>query len=126
MTDFTTAHLECLLEQATPGPWEYKLEDGYIMGDLVEILNGWIQTADGKTVLGTGLEINDEQELRNLALAAAAPQLAREVLRMRGELTDLQEEARAAAKIHATGPTAQRVFDALDTTINQILGDQDE
>lgn len=52
--------------------------------------------------------------------------LAQEVLRMRKELTDLQEEARAAAKIHATGPTAQRVFDALETTINQILGDHDE
>lgn len=49
--------------------------------------------------------------------------LAQEVLRMRKELTDLQEEARAAAKIHATGPNAQRVFDALDATINQILGD---
>lgn len=52
--------------------------------------------------------------------------LAQEVLRMRKELTDLQEEARSAAKIHATGPTAQRVFDALETTINQILGDHDD
>jgi len=52
--------------------------------------------------------------------------LAQEVLRMRKELTDLQEEARYAAKIHATGPTAQRVFDALETTINQILGEHDE
>lgn len=51
--------------------------------------------------------------------------LAQEVLRMRKELTDLQEEARSAAKIHATGPAAQRVFDALDTTINQILGEHD-
>lgn len=45
---------------------------------------------------------------------------------MRGELTSLQEEARSAAKIHATGPIAQQVFNALDTTINQILGDHDE
>ena len=52
--------------------------------------------------------------------------LAGEILRMRKELTDLQEEARAAAKIHATGPTARRVFDALDTTINQILGEHDD
>lgn len=52
--------------------------------------------------------------------------LAQEVLRMQKELISLQEEARAAAKIHATGPTAQRVFDALETTINQILGDHDE
>lgn len=50
-------------------------------------------------------------------------ELAREILRMRGELTSLQEEARYAAKIHAPGPTVQQVFDALDTTINQILGD---
>lgn len=52
--------------------------------------------------------------------------LAGEILRMRKELTDLQEEARYAAKIHATGPAAQRVFDALDTTINQILGEHDD
>lgn len=96
MPDLTTMHLKCLLDQATPGPWEYKLEDGYIMGDLVEILNGWIQTADGKTVLGTGLEINDEQELRNLALAATAPELAEEVIRFREELIDwANDEARA-------------------------------
>lgn len=89
MTDLTTVQLQRLLDQATPGPWEYKLEDGYIMGDLVEILNGWIQTADGKTVLGTGLEINDEQELRNLALAAAAPQLAEEVILLREHIEGL-------------------------------------
>lgn len=52
--------------------------------------------------------------------------LAKEILRMRKELTDLQEEARYAAKIHATGPAAQRVFDALETTINQILGDHND
>lgn len=51
--------------------------------------------------------------------------LAQEVLRMRKELISLREEARSAAKIHATGPTAQRVFDALETTINQILGEDD-
>lgn len=52
--------------------------------------------------------------------------LAKEILRMRKELTDLQEEARSAAKIHVTGPAAQRVFDALETTINQILGDHND
>ena len=51
--------------------------------------------------------------------------LAQEVLRMRKELISLREEARSAAKIHATGPATQRVFDALDTTINQILGEHD-
>lgn len=52
--------------------------------------------------------------------------LAKEILRMRKELISLREEARSAAKIHATGPAAQRVFDALDTTINQILGEHND
>lgn len=52
--------------------------------------------------------------------------LAEEILRMRKELTDLQEEARYAAKFLETGPAAQRVFDALETTINQILGTHDD
>lgn len=52
--------------------------------------------------------------------------LAKEILRMRKELISLREEARYAAKIHATGPAAQRVFDALETTINQILGDHND
>lgn len=90
MTDLSTTNLKRLLDEASPGPWEYKLENGYIMSDLVETLNGWIQTNDGETVLGTGLEISDEQELRNLALAAAAPDLAQEVLRLRHEMDSMR------------------------------------
>lgn len=89
MPDLTTTHLKCLLEKATPGPWEYKLEEGCFMDDLVEILNGWIQTGDGETVLGAGLEINDDQELQNLALAALAPDLAQEVIRLREQVKGL-------------------------------------
>lgn len=126
MTDLATMHLKCLLEQATPGPWEYKLEDGYIMGDLVEILNGWIQTANGKTVLGTGLEINDEQELRNLALAAAAPQLAQEVIHLRDALGYLVEETRLAAENSDDAVVQKRVADAIKTTVAKIQGDHDE
>lgn len=126
MTDFTTAHLECLLEQATPGPWEYKLEDGYIMGDLVEILNGWIQTADGKTVLGTGLEINDEQELRNLALAAAAPELAQEVLRMRRELNSIRRAWLLMIADPEHTPTEQNFAMYVVDHIDSVLGETDE
>lgn len=52
--------------------------------------------------------------------------LAKEILRMRKELISLREEARYAAKFLEPGPAAQRVFDALDTTINQILGDHND
>ena len=73
-----------------------------------------------------GYEPPEDEAYESFTLAAAAPDLAQEILRMRKELTDLRGEARCAAKIHATGPAAQRVFDALDATINQILGDHDE
>lgn len=119
MTDLTTMHLKCLLEQATPGPWTVE-DDGYdiIVGNAEGHRMGWGDQVRFKFEAG--------HKKYDTALAALAPQLAEEVLRMRNELTNLQEEARAAAKIHATGPTAQRVFDALDATINQILGDHDE
>ena len=81
-----------LLSQATPGPWKHELEDGCIMDNLVDILTGWLQNNNGEMVLGTGLEINSNQEFYNLALAALAPELAADWLRMRKELNELVEE----------------------------------
>lgn len=133
MTDLTTTHLKRLLEQATPSPWEYKLEDGYIMGDLVEILNGWIQTGDGETVLGAGLEINDDQELQNLALAALAPELAQEVIRLREELRDLRDQLKKKAEYHSKVELSTDPLDGIELEdnyaedeISRILGDHDE
>ena len=125
MTDLSTTNLKRLLNEATPGPWEYKLENGYIMSDLVETLNGWIQTNDGETVLGTGLEISDEQELRNLALAAAAPDLAQEVLRMREALHDLREVWEGVSIGPFRTPAEQQLAAAVVDHIDEILGDHD-
>lgn len=60
-----------------------------------------------------------------LALATLSTALAEEVLRLRKELTNLQVEARYAELFHATGLTAKQVFEALDTTISETLGDHD-
>lgn len=60
------------------------------MDDLVEVLNGWVQNNNGELVFGTGLELSDEQEIKNLALAALAPELARDWLRMRDELKNFR------------------------------------
>ena len=121
MTDLTTMRLKCLLEQATPGPWEY---EGSQFQEITALDDAELEYPV------ISLDRYTDKELCNrpadMNLAAHAPQLAEEVLRMRNELTSLQEEARSAAKIHATGPAAQRVFDALDTTINQILGETDD
>lgn len=108
MTDLSTDNLKRLLAEATPGPWEARRDysETYHLFDAEDEYLGIMHDQDAH-------------------LTALAPPLAQEVLRMRGELTKLQDEARYAAKFHATGPKAQRVLDALDATINQILGDHD-
>lgn len=108
MTDLSTTNLKHLLAEATPGPWDARRDysETYHLFDAEDEYLGIMHDQDAH-------------------LTALAPELAQEVLRMRGELTKLQDEARYAAKFHATGPKAQRVLDALDATINQILGDHD-
>lgn len=86
-----------LLDQATPGPWHYELDDGCFMDDLAEILTGSLHTDSGKMVLGSGLEINNDQEIKNLTLATLAPELAADWLRLRKELNELVEDLNSTA-----------------------------
>lgn len=80
MTDITTTHLKHLLDQATPGPWEYDPGDGpddrYI-GDSTT----WGMCI-GVEENGAGSSCSDD----DLTLAALAPELAREVIHLRGAL----------------------------------------
>ena len=69
--------LEELLSEASPGPWEVKVEETSTCDDLIEGLAAWVE-ADNERVFGCGMEIEEDEELANLALA---PALAREVLR---------------------------------------------
>ena len=93
MPDLTTTHLQHLLDQATPGPWS--VIETYPDGAPRLDMSRQIRSANGEY-----LGIMHEPDVR---LGAAAPALAQEVLRMRKELTNLQEEARLAAKLYATG-----------------------
>lgn len=79
-----------LADTATPGPWEVKAEETSTCGDLIEGLAAWVE-ADNERVFGCGMEIEEDEELTNLALAALAPDLARELLSLRRELTDLRD-----------------------------------
>lgn len=79
-----------LRDEATPGPWEVKVEETSTCGDLIEGLAAWVE-ADNELVFGRGMEIEEDEELTNLALAALAPDMARELLRLRRELTDLRD-----------------------------------
>lgn len=79
-----------LRDEATPGPWEVQAEETSTCGDLIEGLAAWVE-ADNGFVFGRGMEIEEDEELTNLALAALAPDMARELSRLRRELTDLRD-----------------------------------
>lgn len=74
MTDLSTTNLKRLLDQATPGPWRISLTEG---------ISG----------LGFAEDFyqDDPLEKANVTLAAAAPDLAQEALRMRGGVEQLLE-----------------------------------
>lgn len=76
MTDLSTANLKRLLDEATPGPWHVwdAYEDEEYLPDTALQLHG---------VDGEYLGIMHGQDAH---LAAAAPDLAQEVLRLRHEM----------------------------------------
>ena len=73
MTDLTTMHLKCILEKATPGPWE--AEDLSFCECCIDVKApaGLICTAD----------------MDDAPLIAHAPELAKEVIRLREHIEDL-------------------------------------
>lgn len=120
MTDLTTAHLKCLLDQATPGPWEYdpgQQEDERCIVDA-ETWNMCINP----TPNGAGSSCSDAE----LYLAALAPELAQEVIKLRDALGYLVEETRLAAENSDDAVVQKRVADAIKTTVAKIQGDHDE
>ena len=85
MTDLTTMHLKCLLEQSSPGPWEYDpgdSRDGRYIGDS----DTWGMCI-GVEANGAGSSCSDH----DLNLAAAAPELAQEVIRLRDGVEQILE-----------------------------------
>lgn len=77
MTDLSTTNLQHLLAEATPGPWEYitgDSPDGRCIGNP-----GSMTMCIGVDANGHGSSCSDH----DLTLAAAAPDLAQEALRMR-------------------------------------------
>lgn len=92
MTDLTTTHLKCLLEKATPGPWTVE-DDGY---DII------VGNAEGhRMIWGDQVRFKFEagDKKHDLTLAAAAPQLAKEVIRLREHIEGLITAMEAKAAI---------------------------
>lgn len=116
MTDLTTTHLKCLLDQSTPGPWE--TIEAYPDGTPRSDTSRQIRSADGE-YLGIMYELD-------VRLAALAPELAQEVIRLRDALGYLLEETRLAAENSEDAVVQKRVVNAIETTIIKVLGKHDE
>lgn len=79
MTDLTTAKLKQLLDEATPGPWEV----GDTNSDVITDQNG-----DG-VLWNADQAVDWSRRDEDVSLAALAPELAQEVIRLRGEIKGL-------------------------------------
>lgn len=126
VTDLTTTHLKFLLEQATPGPWEYdpgEQEDERCIIDA----ETWNMCID-PTPNGEGSSCSDY----DLELAAHAPELAQEVIRLREHFEGLITTMENKAGVSNGRDTLQELIVAenLMSAANQIrqilLGDHDE
>lgn len=95
MPDLTTMHLKCLLEQSTPGPWKFdeKQEWEHVAGPeyppMLVYNEHIVEDGDGKPLFGHFNDTVLEKHPGNLRLAAHTPALARELIRLRGEIKGL-------------------------------------
>lgn len=76
MTDLTTTHLKRLLDQATTGPWEAKDSD-------------CITSEHGEVLWNADQAVDWNRNDHDVNLAALAPQLAQEVIRLRERIEEL-------------------------------------
>lgn len=95
MNNLTTTHLKCLLEKATPGPWTFdeKQEWEHVAGPeyppMLVAIEHTVEGSDGNFLFGNFNGTVLEDHPGNLQLAAAAPHLAEELIRLRGEIKGL-------------------------------------
>ena len=111
-----------LADTARPGPWEVKAEETSTCGDLIEGLAAWIE-ADNELVFGRGMEMEEDEDLTNLALAALAPDMARELLRLRGVVEKFDNWLTVSAKNATTPATKNMCLDAQYVLTKLLEGD---
>ena len=109
MTDLTTTHLKHLLDQATPGPWKAKDSD-------------CITSEHGEVLWNADQAVDWSRNDHDVNLAAAAPQLAEEVIRLRGHI----EELITVMEVKATAGVPQDPATIANFLKEKVLGDHDE
>lgn len=128
MSDLTTTHLKRLLDQATPGPWEFHEEEewDHVAGPewppMLTYLEHIVEDSDGKCLFGNSNDKFLEDYPGNLRLAALAPQLAEEVIRLRGHIEDLV----TVMEVKATAGVSQSPATLADCLREEVLGETNE
>ena len=109
MTDLTTTHLKCLLEKATPGPWEAKDSD-------------CITSEHGEVLWNADQAVDWTRNDHDVNLAALAPQLAQEAINLREQIKGLilAMETKAANNDQQDPATIAGYLKEI------VLGDHDE
>ena len=120
MTNLTTTHLQDLLDQATPGPWtveENKWGETIVANEIGH------QMIWGEQVRFEFIAGNSKADPQ---LAAAAPELAQDNLRMRQELKEIREIWESAS-VNPDRTSAEQILAAqVVSHIDQLLGGHDE
>ncbi|MDK4337688.1 hypothetical protein [Corynebacterium accolens] len=112
MSDLTTTHLKHLLDQATQGPWEVEDTNSDAITD--QNGDGVLWNADQ----AVGWSRRDE----DVSLAALAPELAQEVIRLRGHIEDLV----TVMEVKATAGVSQSPATIADCLREEVLGETNE
>lgn len=129
MSDLTTTHLKHLLDQAAPGPWKFdeKQEWEHVAGPeyppMLTYLEHIVEDSDGKCLFGNSNDKFLEDYPGNLRLAALAPQLAEEVIRLRQELTSMRHSWELISTDAMRTPTEQNLAAHVLVHIDSILGE---
>lgn len=132
MTDLSTNHLQHLLAESSPGPWES-------LYGVAGVPEGWdeywviLQMGRHRLPLRSPHYPLEDEEYANFDLAAAAPELAEEVIRLREELRDLRDHLKKKAEYHSKVELSTDPLDGIELEdnyaedqISRILGDHDE
>lgn len=112
MTDLTTTYLKRLLDQSTPGPWEV----GDTNSDVITDQNG-----DG-VLWNADQAVGWSRRDEDVSLAALAPELAEEVIRLRGHIEDLV----TVMEVKATAGVSQSPATIADCLREEVLGETNE
>lgn len=123
MSDLSTANLKRLLDEATPGPWVFREDTSDTPSGMQEI--GHEVYAEEKYLFSVWDDPVTDEHPGNLPLAALAPDLAQEVLRMRTELNAMKRAwLYMTIEPHLSGLERTLAAQALNS-IDEVLGDHD-